>query len=71
MKTKLEIAILDSMTNNPNNWHGIFYKNSDDPRVLIRKPGLYRNWSFNWASPYAYISLISIWIIVIACFIIF
>ena len=71
MKTKLEKAILDSMINNPNNWHGIFYKNSSDPRVLIRKAGPYRNWSLNWASPYAYISLISIWIIVIACFIIF
>jgi uncharacterized membrane protein len=66
MKTKLEKAILDSMINNPNNWHGIFYKNPNDPRVVVRKNSLTRNWSFNWASPYSYISLICIWIIIIA-----
>jgi uncharacterized membrane protein len=69
MKTKLDKAILDSMINNPNNWHGIFYKNPNDPRVVVRKNSLTRNWSLNWASPYSYISLICIWIFIIAGFI--
>jgi uncharacterized membrane protein len=69
MKTKLEKAILDSMIQNPNNWKGIFYNNPNDPRVLVRriKPG--RGWSFNWASPYAYISFVCIIIITIAAII--
>jgi len=57
MKTKLEKAILDSMIQNPNNWKGIFYHNPNDPRVLVRKIKYGRGWSFNWASPYSYISL--------------
>jgi uncharacterized membrane protein len=69
MKTKLEKAILDSMINNPNNWNGIFYKNPTDPRVLVRRVKPARGWSFNWASPYAYISFVCIILITITAFI--
>ena len=69
MKTKLEKAILDSMINNPNNWNGIFYKNPNDPRVLVRRVSPTKGWSYNWASPYAYISFALIILITIACFI--
>lgn len=69
MKTKLEKAILDSMLDNPNNWNGIFYKNPNDPRVLVRRVSPTRGWSFNWASPYAYISFVCIILITIASFI--
>lgn len=69
MKTKLEKAILDSMINNPNNWNGIFYKNPNDPRVLVRRIKPARGWSFNWASPYAYISFVCMILITIAAFI--
>ena len=60
MKSKLDKAIFDSMIKNPNNWNGIFYKNPNDPRVLVPKikPGM--GWSFNWANPYSYISLVCI-----------
>lgn len=71
MKTKLEKAILDSMINNPNNWNGIFYKNPDDPRVVVRRVIFPRGWTFNWASPYAYISFVCIILITIAGFIFF
>jgi len=66
MKTKLEKAILDSMAKNPNNWNGIFYYNPKDPRVLVRKIRPSMGWSFNWASPYSYVSLICIVLITIA-----
>jgi uncharacterized membrane protein len=53
MKTKIEKAIFETMSKNPNNWNGIFYFNHNDPRILVRKinPGL--GWSYNWASPYS------------------
>jgi uncharacterized membrane protein len=66
MKSKLEKAILDSMNKNPNNWNGIFYYNTKDPRVLVRKIKPAMGWSLNWASPYSYISLICIILITIA-----
>jgi uncharacterized membrane protein len=69
MKSKLEKAILDSMNKNPNNWNGVFYYNPKDPRVIVRKINPSMGWSFNWASPYSYISLICIVLITIACFI--
>jgi len=70
MKTKLDKAILDSMIQNPNNWNGIFYKNSSDPRVLVPRNKPARGWSFNWASPYSYVSLVLILVITI-CAILF
>jgi uncharacterized membrane protein len=65
MKSKLEKSILDSMSKNPNNWNGIFYKNSNDPRVIVRKIKPAMGWSLNWASPYSYVSLVFIILITI------
>jgi uncharacterized membrane protein len=69
MKSRLDKAILDSMINNPNNWKGIFYKNPNDPRVIVRKARPAGGWSFNWASPYAYISFVCIILITVAAFV--
>lgn len=69
MKTKVEKAILDSMSKNPNNWKGIFYKNPNDPRILVRKNRPAMGWTYNWASPYSYISLACIILITIAAII--
>jgi uncharacterized membrane protein len=66
MKSKLDKAILEAMSKNPNNWNGIFYKNPNDPRILVRKIKPAMSWSFNWASPYSYISLSCIILIAIA-----
>jgi uncharacterized membrane protein len=69
MKTKLEKAIFETMSNNPNNWKGIFYFNPKDPRILVRKINPRLGWSYNWASPYSYIAFICIVLITAACFI--
>lgn len=71
MKTKLEKAIYDSMTSNPNNWKGIFYKNSNDPRVLVKRVYNPKGWTLNWASPYSYISFSLLILITIVAFIFF
>jgi uncharacterized membrane protein len=69
MKSGLDKAILDSMSRNPNNWKGIFYYNPRDPRLIVRKIYPLMGWSFNFASPYSYITLISIILITIAAII--
>ena len=37
MKKKIEKKIIDSMSKNPNNWKGLFYVNSKDPRIIVPK----------------------------------
>jgi uncharacterized membrane protein len=66
MKSKLDRAIPDSMSRNPNNWKGIFYYNPNDPRLIVRKIYPSMGWSFNFASPYSYLTLTSIILITIA-----
>jgi len=66
MKTKLDQAILDSMSKNPNNWKGIFYFNRKDQRLIVPKLYPYMGWTFNFASPYSYITLFCIILIIIA-----
>lgn len=69
MKSKLDRAILDSMSRNPNNWKGIIYYNPNDPRLIVRKIYPSMGWSFNFASPYSYLTLTSIILITIAAFV--
>jgi uncharacterized membrane protein len=66
MKTKLDKAFLDAMSKNPNNWKGGFYFNPKDPRLFVRKYTPTLGWTFNFASPYSYITLGCIILITIA-----
>ena len=66
MKSRLDQAILDSMTKNPNNWRGVFYFNPNDPRILVRRINPSMGWSLNFASPYSYIALGCIILITVA-----
>jgi uncharacterized membrane protein len=66
MKSKLEKAILDSMSKNPNNWRGPFYFNPNDPRLFVHKIHPALGWTFNFASPYSYITLGLIILVTIA-----
>lgn len=65
MKNKLDKVILDTMTNNPENWKGPFYFNKKDYRILVQKRNPAMGWTLNFASPYAYISLAAIAIIIV------
>jgi uncharacterized membrane protein len=71
MKSKLNEAILDTMSKNPNNWKGPFYYNPNDPRLLVRKVKPIMGWSFNFASPYSYVTLGCIILITIAAIVFF
>lgn len=57
MKTKLDKEILNTMSKDPGNWKGLFYYNRKDPRLLVPKFDPSMGWTFNFASPYAYITL--------------
>lgn len=45
---------------------GIYYKNPNDPRLIVPKLNPSMGWTFNWASPYSYVTLICIILITIA-----
>jgi len=66
MKIKPDKEILDSMSKNHNNWNGIFYFNRKDPRLIVPKIQPSMGWTLNFASPYTYITLIGIILIIIA-----
>lgn len=66
MKTKLEKEILDTMSKNPGNWKGIFYFNRKDPRLIVPKLNPSMGWTFNFSSPYTYLFLIALVIIIVA-----
>lgn len=65
MKTKLEQQVLDAMAKDPGNWRGVFYFNRKDPRLIVRKFESIRGWTFNFASPYSYVTLGAIIVIVV------
>jgi uncharacterized membrane protein len=47
--------ITDRMQKNPDNWIGIFYFNRKDRRIIVPKITPLTGWTFNFASPYAYL----------------
>jgi uncharacterized membrane protein len=71
MKSKLDKEILDAMSKDPGNWKGPFYFNRKDYRILVPKYYSSMGWTLNFASPYSYLSLISIIIIIIGFIFIF
>ena len=65
MKTELEKEILNTMSKDLNNWKGSFYLNRRDARILVPKFNPLMGWTLNFASPYSYISLLAIVLIII------
>jgi uncharacterized membrane protein len=65
MKTKAGKEIENSMNKNPNNWKGIFYFNRRDYRIIVPKNNPYLGWTLNFASPYTYLFLAAIIILVL------
>ena len=66
MKIKLEQEILDTMSKDTDNWKGPFYYNKKDPRLIVPKFNPLLGMTLNFASKYVYITIICIFIIVIA-----
>lgn len=66
MKTKHDKEILYTLSKNPNNWYGVFYFNRKDPRLAVPKLYPSMGWTLNFASPYSYLLIIAVILIIIA-----
>ncbi|GET34312.1 hypothetical protein PbJCM13498_31750 [Prolixibacter bellariivorans] len=65
-KKKREDEYLNTMSKDPTNWHGPFYVNHKDPRLIVPKYNPARGYTFNFASPYAYVIIVAIVLIMVA-----
>ena len=54
------------MNKNPNNWKGIFYVNSKDPRIIVPKINPSFGWTLNFGHKTTYIGIIVIILIIVA-----
>ena len=52
--------INDLMNKNPDNWKGIFYVNSKDPRVIVPKINPSMGWTLNFGHKNTYIGFVLI-----------
>ncbi len=66
MKRKLDKATLDAMSKNPNNWKGVFYVSPKDPRLTVPKLYPSMGWTLNFGSPYSYVLVAAVFLIIIA-----
>ncbi|WP_372751442.1 hypothetical protein [Labilibaculum sp.] len=71
MKRKLDQHILDGMSKDLSNWHGPLYCNRKDPRLIVPKYNFLMGWTFNFSNPYLCVSLIAVFIIIIAFVLLF
>jgi len=65
-KKKREDEYLNTMSKDPTNWYGPFYVNRKDPRLIVPKYNPARGYTFNFASPYAYVIIVAIVLIMVA-----
>lgn len=65
MKPKLDKLFLDTMSKNPSNWKGPIYFNRKDPRLMVPKFDSSLGSTFNFASPYSYITIVAIIAIIV------
>lgn len=65
MKNKLGNNILNNMSEDPGNWKGPFYFNRKDPRLSVPKQDPSLGFTFNFASPFAYLTILAIIIILV------
>ena len=65
MKKKPDPEHLNLMSKNPNNWKGVFYFNRKDPRLIVPKLNPAMGWTFNFASPYSYLLILAVILIIV------
>jgi uncharacterized membrane protein len=65
MKNKLDNNILNNMSKDPGNWKGPFYFNRKDTRLSVPKQDPSLGFTFNFASPFTYLTILAIIIILV------
>ncbi len=66
MKKKTKKESIDSMNKNPDNWKGIFYVNSKDPRIIVPKINPSMGWTLNFGHKTTIIGIVLIILIIVA-----
>jgi len=66
MKSKSKYQVPDSMYKHSDNWKGIFYVNSKDPRIIVPKSNPSMGWTLNFGHPSTYVGFVLILLIIIA-----
>lgn len=66
MKRKFDQHVLDAMSRDLSNWHGLFYCNRKDPRLIVPKYNPMLGWTFNFSNPYTYITVF-VFVLIIIC----
>jgi len=66
MKKKVDKEANNMMSKNPDNWKGIFYFNSKDPRMIVPKMDPTMGYTFNFGHRNTYIGIILIILILVA-----
>ncbi len=65
MKSKLDQQLLDTMWKNPDNWKGIIYFNSKDPRLLVPKSNPKLGLTLNFGNKLTYLAFAGIVLIAV------
>lgn len=65
MKKEFEKEALDSMSKNAASWKGVFYANSQDPRIIVPKINPSFGWTLNFGHRITYIGIIIIILIMV------
>ena len=65
MRAKIDRQILDNMHKDPGNWRGVLYFNKKDPRLIVPKI-TQTGWTFNFASPWSYVLIVTVILIIVA-----
>jgi len=66
MKKKAKNENVDLMNKNPDNWKGIFYINSKDPRIIVPKINPSFGWTLNFGHKVSYLGILLIILIIVA-----
>lgn len=66
MKRKSRNENYDLMGKDPKNWKGVFYANSQDPRMIVPKINPSLGSTLNFGNPYTYLVLVAILLIIVA-----
>ena len=62
---KREKEFPENMHKDPNNWRGLLYFNRKDPRLIVPKIND-TDWALNFSSPYSWILIFAIVLIIVA-----
>jgi len=65
MKNDIDRKNFENMSNDTNNWKGIFYFNKKDRRIIVPKLNPSFGWTLNFGNVYAYLGIIAIILLII------